>query len=96
MTTRITGELGVLSYLKTYWFFAGLAVVVAIAFAFPDVGVFLKTHNILTVVIFLGFLTTGLSLETSRIGEQVRNLRVLTAALASSLVVFPAIAYVMV
>ena len=82
-----------LSHLKTYWFFAGIASVVAIAFAFPDVGGFLKTHDILTGAIFLGFLITGLTLETSRIRQQVKNFRVLTAALASSLVIFPAIAY---
>ena len=81
------------SYLKKYWFFVGIAVVVAIAFAFPAVGVFVKTHNILTVVIFLGFLITGLTLDTASIGEQFKNIRVLSAALVSSLVLFPAIAY---
>ena len=44
------------SYLKKYWFFVGIAVVVMIAFVVPAVGVFVKTHNILTIVIFLGFL----------------------------------------
>ena len=83
----------VLSYLKTYWFFAGIAVVVAIAFVFPSVGVFLKARGILSAAIFLGFLITGLTLETSRIGEQIKNIRVLAAALVSSLVIFPAIAY---
>ena len=81
------------SYLKKYWFFVGIAVVVMIAFAFPAVGVFVKTHNILTVVIFLGFLITGLTLETASIGEQFKNVRVLSAALISALVLFPAIAY---
>jgi len=83
----------VASYLKKYWFFVGIAVVVMIAFAFPAVGVFVKTHNILTVVIFLGFLITGLTLETASIGEQFKNVRVLSAALISALVLFPAIAY---
>lgn len=82
-----------LSCLKKYWFFVGLAVVVAIAFSLPAVGAFVKRHNILTVVIFLGFLITGLTLETTRIGEQFKNFRVLAAALASSLIFFPAIAY---
>jgi len=82
-----------LTYLKTYWFFVGIAVVVAIAFLFPAVGMMVKTYNILTVVIFLGFLVTGLTLETASIGEQIRNVRVLAAALVSSLLLFPAIAY---
>lgn len=81
------------SYLKKYWFFIGIAVVVMIAFAVPAVGIFVKAHNILTVVIFLGFLITGLTLETASIGEQFRNIRVLSAALLSALVLFPAIAY---
>jgi len=83
----------VVSYLKKYWFFVGIAVVVMIAFVVPAVGVFVKTYNILTVVIFLGFLITGLTLETASIGEQFKNVRVLSAALISSLVLFPAIAY---
>ncbi|MBC2736120.1 MAG: bile acid:sodium symporter [Desulfobacteraceae bacterium] len=81
------------SYLKKYWFFVGIAVVVMIAFVAPAVGVFVKTYNILTVVIFLGFLITGLTLETASIGEQFKNVRVLSAALISALVLFPAIAY---
>ena len=81
------------SYLKKYWFFVGIAVVVMIAFVVPAVGVFVKTYNILTVVIFLGFLITGLTLETASIGEQFKNVRVLSAALISALVLFPAIAY---
>lgn len=64
-----------------------------IAFVVPTVGLFVKTYNILTVVIFLGFLITGLTLETASIGEQFKNVRVLSAALISSLVLFPAIAY---
>lgn len=81
------------SYLKKYWFFVGIAVVVMIAFVVPAMGVFVKTYNILTAVIFLGFLITGLTLETASIGEQVKNVRVLSAALISALVLFPAIAY---
>ena len=82
-----------ISYLKKYWFFIGIAVVVMIAFTIPAVGVFVKTYNILTMVIFLGFLSTGLTLETASIGEQFKNIRVLLAALISSLFLFPAIAY---
>ncbi|MGD9331998.1 MAG: bile acid:sodium symporter [Desulfobacterales bacterium] len=82
-----------LSYLKKYWFFVGIAAVVTIAFVFPAVGAFVKTHNLLTVAIFLGFLITGLTLETASIGAQFKNVSVLSAALISSLLLFPAIAY---
>ena len=82
-----------IGYLKKYWFFVGIAVVVTIAFTLPAVGAFVKTYKILTVVIFLGFLSTGLTLETAAIGKQIKNVKVLAAALISSLFLFPAIAY---
>jgi sodium/bile acid cotransporter 7 len=81
------------AYLKKYWFFVGIAVVLLIAFSWPAVGEFAKTYNILPVIIFLGFLITGLTLETASIGEQFKNVRVLLAALISSLLIFPALAY---
>jgi len=94
MTTAVIDkEQCVIDYLKKYWFFVGIAVVVSVAFALPVVGAFVKTYKILTVVIFLGFLSTGLTLETAAIGEQIKNGKVLAAALASSLFFFPAIAY---
>lgn len=89
----VTGEDDVLVYLKTYWFFVGIAVVVAIAFLFPAVGVFAQTYDVVTVAIFLGFLSTGLTLETASIGEQFKNVHILSAALLSSLLLFPAVAY---
>jgi sodium/bile acid cotransporter 7 len=87
------GDKGVIAYLKKYWFFVGIAVVVTMAFALPAVGLFVKTYEILTIVIFLGFLTTGLTLETAAIGKQIKDVRALAAALASSLFLFPAVAY---
>ena len=63
------------------------------AFYLPGVGLFIKTYKVLNIVIFLGFLTTGLTLDTSSILEQLKNVRVLLAALISSLFLFPVIAY---
>lgn len=63
------------------------------AFYLPGVGIFIKTYKVLNIVIFLGFLTTGLTLDTSSILEQLKNVRVLLAALISSLFLFPVIAY---
>ena len=79
--------------LAKYWFFVGIAVMVSVAFLLPPVGIFIRTYKILNIGIFLAFLLTGLTLETSRIVQQLRNVKVLAAALVSSLVVFPAIAY---
>jgi len=76
-----------------YWFFAGIAAVVLIAFALPPVGVFLQTYKILDVVIFAAFLLTGLTLETASILEQLKDGKALIAAAASCLFLFPVIAY---
>lgn len=75
------------------WFFVGIAVMVLTAFYFPGVGIFIKTYKVLNIVIFLGFLLTGLTLDTSSILEQLKDARVLLAAVVSSLILFPAIAY---
>ncbi|MFH1489026.1 MAG: bile acid:sodium symporter [Pseudomonadota bacterium] len=79
--------------IKKYWFFIGIAVMVLIAFFLPAFGTFIHTYKVLNIGIFLAFLVTGLSLETSSILRQLKNVKVLFAALLSSLVLFPAIAY---
>lgn len=79
--------------LKKYWFFIGIAFVICIAFFLSDVGQFVRTYKILSIGIFFAFLLTGLSLETSSILAQLRNIKVLLAALFSSLIFFPVIAY---
>jgi solute carrier family 10 (sodium/bile acid cotransporter), member 7 len=78
-----------------YWFFAGIAAAVAVAFLLPGVGLFIRTFNLLDGVIFVAFLLTGLTLETSSIKSQLKNIKVLTASLTSSLVLFPAMAYML-
>jgi solute carrier family 10 (sodium/bile acid cotransporter), member 7 len=83
-----------LNILIKYWFFCGIAIVVLIAFAFPQVGIFLQSYEILDVVIVLAFLVTGLTLETATITRQLKNVKVLAAALASALFLFPVIAYI--
>ncbi|MCG6910541.1 MAG: bile acid:sodium symporter [Deltaproteobacteria bacterium] len=75
------------------WFFVGIAAMVLTAFYLPQVGLFVKTYKILNVAIFLGFLVTGLTLDTSSIVTQLKNVKVLLAALISSLFLFPVIAY---
>lgn len=81
------------SMLVKNWFFVGIAVMVLTAFYLPGVGIFIKTYKVLNIVIFLGFLLTGLTLDTSSILEQLKNVKVLLAALISSLFLFPFIAY---
>lgn len=79
--------------IKKYWFFIGMAIMAGTAFALPEIGPVIKQYHILNVGIFLAFLLTGLSLETSSMIDQIRNIRVLVAALFSSLIFFPAAAY---
>jgi solute carrier family 10 (sodium/bile acid cotransporter), member 7 len=79
--------------IKKYWFFIGMAVMAGTAFVLPGIGPVIKQYQILNIGIFLAFLLTGLSLETSSVIDQIRNIRVLAAALFSSLIFFPAAAY---
>ena len=82
-----------LSFLKKQWFFVGIAVMVLTAFALPGVGKFVRDYKILKIGIFLSFLITGLTLDTNSAMRQLKNVKVLVAALLSSLLVFPAIAF---
>jgi sodium/bile acid cotransporter 7 len=79
--------------IKKYWFFMGMAVMAALAFALPEIGPVIKQYNILNIGIFLAFLLTGLSLETSTVLDQLKDVKVLAAALFSSLIFFPAAAF---
>jgi len=79
--------------IKKYWFFIGIACVIGIAFTVPDVGRFVRNYKILNIGIFIAFFLTGLSLETSSFFEQLKNIKVLLAALFSSLIFFPVVAY---
>jgi sodium/bile acid cotransporter 7 len=79
--------------IKKYWFFMGMAVMAALAFALPGIGPVIKQYNVLNIGIFLAFLLTGLSLETSTVLDQLKDVKVLAAALFSSLIFFPAAAF---
>ena len=79
--------------IKKYWFFIGIACVIGIAFTLPDIGRFVRTYKLLNIGIFIAFFLTGLSLETSSFFEQLKNIKVLLAALISSLIFFPVVAY---
>ena len=82
-----------MAFLKKQWFFVGIAVMVLMAFGLPEVGRFVREYKILKVGIFLAFLITGLTLDTNSALKQLKNVKVLVAALLSSLLVFPAIAF---
>jgi sodium/bile acid cotransporter 7 len=77
------------AFLKKNWFFAGILVVVLMAFGIPSLGQWAREYSILNVGIFLAFFITGLTLETSSIGTELRRFKAPVAAMISSLVVIP-------
>ncbi len=79
--------------LKKQWFFVGIAVMILVSFSLPGVGLFVREYKILNAGIFLAFFITGLTLETASLVDQLKNGKVLVAAVASSLFIFPGIAY---
>lgn len=80
-------------FLKKHWFFVGIAVMVALAFMVPALGMFVREYKILKIGIFLAFLVTGMTLDTSDVIEQLKNFKVLVAAVFSSLFFFPFVTY---
>lgn len=82
-----------LNRLKQQWFFVGIAVVVACAFAFPGAGLFVREYSILKVGIFLAFLVAGVTLDTSDIVRQLKQYNVLLISVCSSLILFPLATY---
>ncbi len=79
--------------LKKHWFFVGIAVMVALAFSAPSLGIFVREYKVLKIGIFLAFLITGMTLDTSDVRRQLRNVKVLLAAVLSSLFFFPLVTY---
>ena len=69
-----------------------LALVVGGGCLWPAAGEFLIRHEVLTVGIILSFLFTGLTLETRVIVDALGSLKALSAALLSSLGIYPLIA----
>jgi sodium/bile acid cotransporter 7 len=80
-------------FFRRYWFFIGIIAMILVAFFLPSVGLFIKKYKILSFGIFISFLLTGLTIETSHIIEELQNLKVHGAALFSSLVLFPVVSY---
>ena len=76
-----------------YWFFAGLALAFLTAFQFPGLARAFKEYKVVDTFILLAFFFTGLTLDTSRILEQLTNYKVMAASLLSSLLLSTALAF---
>ena len=83
-----------IQFLKKQWFFVGIAVVTALAFLAPGAGIFVREYKILKIGIFLAFFATGVTLDTSDVVRQLKDYKVLIAAVLSSLILFPFVTYV--
>jgi solute carrier family 10 (sodium/bile acid cotransporter), member 7 len=83
----------VLSFLKQQWFIFGIAAAAAIGFVEPGWGAVLQDYDVFSIGIFLSFFATGLCLETQAILRQVRSIRAPVAALLSSLILYPLLAW---
>ncbi|MFO8084064.1 MAG: bile acid:sodium symporter [Desulfobacterales bacterium] len=81
------------SFFRKQWFFMGIAMMVALAVLFPELGSVIKKYRVLKGGIFIAFLITGLSLDTKTVLEQLTNFRVLLASLVSSLILIPLITF---
>lgn len=82
-----------LEFLKKQWFFVGIVVAVVCAFLFPAVGMFVREYKLLKVGIFLAFFVTGITLDTSDVVRQLKQVKVLLAAVLSTLLFFPVATY---
>lgn len=82
-----------LHFFKKNWFIVGIALVVGMAFALPGLGRWVREYNVLNIGIFFAFLVTGLTLETRSIGAQLRKIGPPLAAMVSSLLIIPLLAW---
>ena len=83
-----------ISFLKAHWFFVAIGVVLAAATGLQGHTRWVQDFHVLTVGIFLAFLVTGLTLDTSKLSFQSLQLKAAVAAMISSLGVIPLLAWV--
>lgn len=83
------------TFFKKQWFFLGIALMIVLAYGFPDIGRWVRTHGILNIGIFLAFFVTGLTLETSSISGHLKDFKPPVAAMISSLILFPLLSWLL-
>ena len=81
-----------IKHLTKNWFLLGVALVVVLAFAFPGLGQLVRSFHLLRIAIFLAFLITGLTFQTSIALKEIRHFWFVLAAAVSGLVLFPLLA----
>lgn len=83
------------AFLKKHWFFAGIILAVLCAYGLRDQHIWIRKFNILPIGIFLAFLITGLTLDTSCFSRQLLQLKAPVAAMISSLGVIPLLSWLL-
>jgi len=83
------------AFLKKYWFFGGIILAVLGGYNFRDLHVWLREYDILTIGIFIAFFITGLALDASHLSTQLQHFKAPLAAMISSLVFIPLLAWIL-
>jgi sodium/bile acid cotransporter 7 len=81
------------AFLKKYWFFGGIFLALLGGYGLRDQHIWLREYDILTIGIFIAFFITGLTLDTSHLNTQLRQLKAPLAAMISSLVFIPLLSW---
>lgn len=82
-------------FLQKQWFLIGIAGAAILGYTYPELGVAIRHYDVFSVGIFLAFFFTGLCLETRSILRQINNIRAPVAAVVSTLVLYPLIAWLL-
>ena len=81
--------------LLRYWFLFSLAGAVLCGYLWPVAGDFLIRYEVITVWLMLSFLLTGMTLESRVLADGLGSLKGVSAAIVSSLCLFPVIAWLL-
>ncbi len=81
------------SFLQNHWFLIGIAAASLLGYFLPEWGASIRKYDFISVGVFLAFLATGLCLETRNILRQITTVRAPLAAVFSSLVIYPVLAW---
>lgn len=85
----------VIPFIQKQWFLIGICASVVLGYAYPQWGNLLRQYDVINIGIFLSFFCTGLCLETQSILRLVNTKRAPVAAAASSLVLYPILAWLL-
>jgi sodium/bile acid cotransporter 7 len=83
------------AFLQKQWFLIGIAGAAMLGYTHPEWGLAIRHYDVFSVGIFLAFFFTGLCLESRSILRQVTNLRAPVAAVVSSLILYPVVAWLL-